>query len=323
MKVWCSLDASLPGNQSTAMALGTFDGVHKGHQALIQKMMDIAQAHEVLPLVFAFSKPPLYVTNPPFAPPVLTLPTEKIVRMKSLGVQNAVLVPFSKSLAQITPEAFVLCLKKYFRVSYIVVGEDFRFGCRAQGDVHELQTLAQKHSFSVHVIKKIEMDGNPISSSTIRQSLTEGNMQMVEKCLGTPYRVCGYVQKGKQIGQRMGFPTANLMLSGYKAVPSRGVYVTCAIVGDDLYPAVSNVGYNPTVSQNNNLKIETHVIGYQGNLYGKPFCVDFLHRLRDEKEFASEKALVEQLEKDVKCAKHYFSKAHFDGGCLNFMDDVL
>lgn len=283
--------------QGTAVALGKFQGLHKGHMLLIHEIASLAEKQNLISTVFTI--------NMPIKDGRLQLPNERFAILEDNKIDVAVECDFSKEFASLTPEQFVKdILVDKLGVSIVVVGEDFRFGCNRLGDVDRLQEFGLKYGFRVVAFPKLSMDGKIISASLIRSLLSEGEVALIERYMGRKFSLSGEIIYGKQLGRTIGFPTINLKPSKDKLLPLKGVYETEVIIDGVLYKGITNVGYNPTVDDDLKTHVETHILEFEGDCYGKNVSVAFCRRLRDEMKFENVDALRAQLELDKATVMH-------------------
>lgn len=282
------------------LALGNFDGVHRGHQAIFQHVVAHAQAIGGTSMVFTFEPHPLHVLAPEKAPPLLTTYEQKMRLIAALGIKVGIRVPFTEEFARQEPIAFVrdvLC--QQLGIHEVVVGHDFRFGHRRAGTVAFLQEQAARFGYRVTVIPPIMQDNMVISSSNIRHLLQQGQVAQAARLLGRYYAIEGPVVEGFRRGAQLGFPTANVRPIN-AVVPQQGVYAVRVEWNQRLYPGVANIGYNPTFG-NQALSVEAHLFDVEANLYGATVRVEFLHRIREERKFTS----VEELAAQIACDAQY------------------
>jgi riboflavin kinase / FMN adenylyltransferase len=284
------------------LALGNFDGVHLGHQAIFQHV--VARAREVAgtSMVFTFEPHPLQVLAPEKAPPLLTTYEQKIRLIAAFGITVGLRVPFTEQFARQEPLEFVReVLWRRLSIHEVVVGHDFRFGHRRAGTVDFLQAQAEHFGYQVTVIPAIMQGDTVVSSSNIRRLLLAGHVEQAARLLGRYYAIEGPVVEGFRRGRQLGFPTANVRPIN-AIVPQKGVYTVRVEWEKRLYPGVANVGYNPTFG-NQALSVEAHLFDVDVQLYGATVCVEFLHRIRDERKFASVAELAAQIACDAQEAR--------------------
>jgi riboflavin kinase/FMN adenylyltransferase len=279
------------------LALGVFDGVHVGHQAVIARAVDAAAQQGGKSFVVTFSPHPIRVIAPDKAPAsLLSTLDDKAEVVKSLGVDGLLVIHFDEAFAKMPAEDFVrkICGGN---VATIAVGEDWRFGSKRHGDVEMLRTMGAELGFRLEAVAPVMCDGERISSTRIRQALRDGNFDSVSRMLGRPYVVSGTVIEGKKLGRELGFPTANIRL-GDQQTPSDGVW---AVEVDGHFKGVANLGTRPTVGGGERL-LEVHLLDFSGDLYGKVLKVRFVRFLRGERKFGSVDELKEQIRFDVSAA---------------------
>jgi riboflavin kinase/FMN adenylyltransferase len=269
------------------VAIGTFDGVHRGHQAVI----------EGADTVLTFDPHPLEILHPAALPKLIMPFAVKRDVIEGLGVRELVVIPFDQEFATVSAEEFVeRVLIEQLGAEWVSVGENFRFGARAKGDP---AMLAARSEFETRVVPLVETDGETISSTRIRALVAAGDMEHARHCLGAPFMVEGTVVEGDQRGRELGFPTANIVPDDRLAIPGHGVYAAFA----DGVPAAVNVGVRPTFDTGRGVLIETYLIDREEDLYGRTLRVAFVERLRGEKRFAGVEELIAQMRIDVEDAK--------------------
>lgn len=291
-------------SDNPVVALGTFDGVHRGHNAMLTLAKDAASKDDKRVVVATFDPHPRSVVAGG-APPLLCSIDERIRRIREAGADDVVVVPFTEALSKLTPDEFVNeWIIKNLRASAVVVGHNFRFGHRASGDVEVLRNLCAKHEIEVIVCDLLVDGDDPVSSSRIRRLLAGGDVDNAARLLGKAYEIEAIVEHGARRGRELGMPTANLGVAPMKLVPLDGVYAGVAIHPDgSKWPAATSIGTNPqfTADQSSPPRtVEVHLIGYTGDdFYGESLYVDFRHHIRGQKTFDSVEKLVEQMQKDV------------------------
>jgi len=292
--------------------IGNFDGVHLGHRAVIENLAE--QGHRLgLPVVVILFEPqPREYFSPQQAPARLTRFREKLTHLARLPVDGVLLLHFDHNLAGSPPEDFIRdVLVDGLRVKYLVVGDDFCFGKDRRGNFAMLNEAGVAHGFQVADTPSVQVDGERVSSTLIRDALAAGAMAEAAALLGRPYSVIGRVRQGARLGRQLGFPTANIALLR-KKTPLRGVFaVTMTGICDRPLPGVANVGTRPTVDGRPAVQLETHLFGFTGDLYGCLVEVHFHHKLREEQRFANVQALRGQIEKDAGQARAYFASLDF------------
>ena len=303
MKVYSGFE-QWGGGKRTSVTLGNFDGVHLGHQKILQRAIEHAHAAGIPSVAITFDPVPKKILQPENAPPLIQTLEQRLNKMESHGIENAIVVPFSRPFAQKKPEEFVQhFLIDRLKVRFFVVGEGFSFGHQKQGDLSLLRSLGARCDFEVDAVPEIRDDGTRISSSQIRTYIQEGRMENARRFLGEPFTMTGIVVQGEQLGGKLGIPTANIRFEN-EIVPARGVYVCKAISSAVTYSAVTNVGLRPTF-EGKRLTVEAHLLDFSGNLYGSRLDLQFLHKLREEQKFQSVDELKNQIHRDIANAREY------------------
>ncbi len=303
----------------TFLTIGNFDGLHRGHQALLQRLQslaaDAAQAGMTPPPqtgLLIFDPHPLAVLRPESAPPLLTTPAERLAEAAKLGIDLGIIQPFTPELAQLEPAAFLRLLKEHLQLAVLVVGPDFALGRNRAGNIGMLRELGKTLGYQLQVVEPIlGRDASQVRSSLIRQLVSAGDVAGAVEMLGRYYAVQGEVVLGDQRGRQIGTPTANLQVSPQKLLPAYGVYATLTRVpsehGEQIYPSVTNFGVRPTVDGLHQ-RLETHLLdfplaGQNDKLYGYTLTVEFVARLRAEQRFADLDALKAQIQADIAAAR--------------------
>jgi len=284
--------------QQGAIAIGNFDGVHQGHARLIRKLIEHARQKGGPAIVFTFDPHPVRLLRPALAPVPLTWTERKAELLGKLGVDGVIAYPTDEALLTLSPEEFFSkIILDSLRARTIVEGPNFFFGRDRVGDVQLLAELCRQHSIAMEIVQPVEFEGRYISSSRIRDLIAAGEMALARDMLTQPYRIRGMVAHGAARGAGLGFPTANVDAVD-TLLPAAGVYAGRAYSEGEIWPAAIHLGPNPTFGEQA-VKVEVHLIGYQGTLYGKPLEVDFLQRLREIHSFDGIDQLVAQLRVDV------------------------
>lgn len=308
MRIVRELPPSTP--DATAVALGVFDGVHLAHQAILRTAIEAARRGGLESMACTFDPRPAEVLQPQRAPAAIGTLDERLDLIAATGVGVAVVLPFTPALAQMEPEVFVReILLGRLGAREVVVGFNHTFGRGARGDPKMLQDLAGRLAFVAHVVPPLLVDGVAVSSSAIRTSLREGDLERANRMLGRPYHIGGEVVSGAGRGRTLGFPTANVR-PDRQVLVAPGVYACRFEVGSDAYPAVVNVGVRPTFGEAT-LVIEAHLLDWEGSLYDRAVRVAFLVRLREERRFPGVDALLEQIRRDVAEARERLGKVGF------------
>jgi riboflavin kinase/FMN adenylyltransferase len=313
MQRWRGYEAVPGGWGRSVVTIGVFDGVHRGHQAIIGHTVKRARDLGLQSVVVTFDPHPAEVVRPGSHPAVLTEPVRKAELIEQLGVDALCVVPFTPSFSQLRPEAFVHdVLVEALHAAVVVVGDNFRFGHRAAGDVALLEGLGRSFGFTVEEAPLVTADGVVFSSTYIRSCVDAGDVRAAAAALGRPHRLGGVVVRGDQRGRELGFPTANLMVHRYAAVPADGVYAAWLVRGGDgragggapagvrphRLPASVSIGTNPTFSGRER-RVEAYVLDFAGDLYGERVSLDFVAHLREQRVYESIEPLVAQIRDDV------------------------
>jgi riboflavin kinase/FMN adenylyltransferase len=288
------------GGRKACLAIGFFDGVHLGHQQLIRQTCADARQHEGISVAVTFDCHPNTVVAPDRVPPLIYSLPRKLVALEAEGLDALLLIHFDEAFSLRTGDEFIRSLAADLEtVHSLSVGANFLFGHRRTGNVALLKELGLELKFKVHGTAAVSLDGKPVSSTRIREAVAAGDLDAASQMLGRPYSISGLVTRGDRIGTKLGFPTANLEVTGL-ALPPRGVYVAQVQVQKTTWPAVLNIGLRPTLDQPKPaLRAEAHLLGYQGDLYGRHLDAVIVDRLRDERKFASLTQLQDQIAEDV------------------------
>ncbi|MFF0876774.1 bifunctional riboflavin kinase/FAD synthetase [Micromonospora aurantiaca (nom. illeg.)] len=300
MQRWRGYEAAPGGWGRSVVTIGVFDGVHRGHQATIGHAVARARELGVKSVVVTFDPHPAEVVRPGSHPAVLTEPARKAELIEALGVDVLCVVPFTVEFSRLPPEAFVHdVLVAYLHAALVVVGDNFRFGHRAAGDVPLLERLGRTFGFAVEGAPLVAEAGTVFSSTYIRSCVDAGDVGAAAAALGRPHRVEGVVVRGDQRGRELGYPTANLLTHRYAAVPADGVYAARLVRrdGEPLAAAVS-IGTNPTFSGRER-RVEAYALDFTGDLYGERLALDFVAHLREQRTYDAIEPLVAQIAEDV------------------------
>ncbi len=291
----------------TAVTLGKFDGVHRGHEKLVEKVIEYAETAGVKSVVCAFD---MLAFSKKHADERCILMTKEEREDRLQGrVDYLVDCPFTREFSQVKAEDFIRdVLVETFHASYVVVGTDFTFGYKKRGDIHMLKEYEKVYGYQLVVIEKERYHDREISSTYVREVLNEGNIPLANTLLGYPYRVMGCVEHGKQLGRTLGFPTLNVAPDHNKLMPPNGVYAVKVKMDGEVYGGIANVGVKPTVTNENRMLVETFLYGYSGNAYGKEVEVDFCEFHRPEQKFHGVDELKACVDKDILYGKEYFEQ---------------
>lgn len=286
--------------------IGNFDGVHLGHQAILGRLRERALELGVPSCVVIFEPQPREYFAPDAAPVRLTRLREKLELLREQGVDFVLCLTFNRRLRELSAAEFVRqVLVEGLRVRHLEVGDDFRFGCDRSGDFAFLVKASAEQGFTVEAATTVEVDGMRVSSSRIRKDLADGDLHMVERLLGRPYRLSGRVLHGQKLGRTLGSPTANIQLKRRKA-PLNGVYLVSTMVAGQRCNGVANIGTRPSVNGDGRPHLEVHLLDFAGDLYGQHLDVTFHQKLRDEQRFASLEALKAAILADIAAARAYW-----------------
>lgn len=294
-----------PDVTQTAVTVGSFDGVHRGHQDVLRQLVARARSHGVHSLLVTFDPHPLEVVNPAAAPRLLTVGDEKLEVLAESGIDYVAVLPFTPALAAFSAERFVdEILRERFRMHDLLMGHDHRFGHNRSGDVVTMRRLGEARGFQVGVVPAVTVDGGqPVSSTAIRRAVAGGDLEGARLGLGRPYSLGGVVVAGARRGRTIGFPTANVPLPGpRKLLPPEGVYAARVQTRLGPYDAMLNLGGRPTFGEMTPV-VEAHLLDADVDLYGERVRIDFVARLRDVQRFSGVDALVAQLERDAGAAR--------------------
>ncbi|MFN2531200.1 MAG: bifunctional riboflavin kinase/FAD synthetase [Pyrinomonadaceae bacterium] len=292
----------------TVLTLGVFDGLHLGHQLIMQTVVNRARAIGAVPTVITFDPHPRAVLHPESAPPLLQTFDQKIEGFGVLGIEQTIVVRFSEEFSRVEAEDFLRdVVVERLQAREVYLGKGFAFGHERKGNIALLENMSKQLGFVAGEVPEVCLRGTRVSSSRIRELLTQGKVNLARRLLGRPYGVEGLVERGSERGHQLGFPTANLRPHN-RVIPKQGVYVTGALLAGKWRRSVTNIGVRPTFGLDVEPSVETFVMNWAGNMYGDVVRVRFLHRLRSEQKFASIDALKEQIAKDVDRANDYFNR---------------
>ncbi len=295
-----------PSPQPLALTVGNFDGVHVGHQALIQVLKTEAAQRQLATGAVIFEPHPREFFSPETAPPRLSSLREKLEQFERLGLDQVHICAFNERFAQMPAQAFARALHDQLQAKFVVIGDDFRFGRGRAGDIQLLQKMSP--SYAARAMSSVLLDGVRVSSTVVRQALQAGQLQQARQYLGRHYSISGRVVRGAQVGRQLGFPTANI-LPPKRRPPLSGVFVVEVHIPHwGVLQGVANVGIRPTVNGAHQPMLEVHLFEFDQQLYGKPLRVVFLQKLRDEQKFANFEALRQQIVLDVTQAKNWFER---------------
>jgi riboflavin kinase/FMN adenylyltransferase len=287
----------------TIVTIGTFDGVHLGHQKILSRLQQLKHKHGLNTVVLTFEPHPRKVLFPAQKDlKLITLIEEKLNLLQNYGVDVTVVYPFDKSFANIEAKEYIEeILIKNLKIKYLVIGYDHKFGKNRGGDIKVLKQFSKEYGYEVEEIDALDIDHIAISSSKIRHSIEEGNIDLANNFLGHYFFLYATVIHGKQLGRKIGYATANLKIEGKdKLIPKIGVYFVEVINNGVKHYGMMNIGYNPTTDNDRNIKMEVHIFNFERDIYGETVCINFLKYLRDEKKFDTLDELICELHEDKK-----------------------
>lgn len=287
-----------------AVALGTFDGVHVGHQEIIGRAVELANQGNGISLVFTFQNHPLSIIAPQRCPARILLPKDKAAKIEKLGVKVLLSITITPEFLLLSPNEFIDLLITRLRPRHIVVGPNYTFGYRGAGTPDMLREAGKRYNFDVHIHTGVYTGDALVSSTSIRKLITVGDVGKAAKLLGAPFAISGIVTSGDKRGRSLGYPTANINIPNDLVTPANGVYAVAVNTSAHSFYGVANIGNNPTFGGNDR-RLETFILDFAGNLYGEEVVIHFLDRLRDEQRFTDAEALKEQIALDIQQAKSY------------------
>jgi riboflavin kinase/FMN adenylyltransferase len=300
---WRGVDQTPPGWGRCVVTIGVFDGVHRGHQAILRRAVEHARAAGVPAVLLTFDPHPSEVVRPGSAPAMLTTPRHKAELVAALGIDVLCVLPFTVEFSRLLPDEFVhAVLVEHLHASVVVVGENFRFGHRAAGDLATLTELGRRFGFRTEGVPLVRDDDITFSSTFVRSCVDAGDVAAAAQVLGRPHRVEGVVVRGDRRGRELGFPTANVEPAPRAAVPADGVYAGWLLRGTDRWCSAVSIGTNPTFAGREQ-RVEAYAIDAEVDLYGDHVSIDFVARLRDTERYDSVEQLVAQISRDVDAAR--------------------
>jgi riboflavin kinase/FMN adenylyltransferase len=296
-------------SKKTIVTIGTFDGVHIGHQKIIEKLIQETKKADCESLILTFFPHPRMVLNGSSSIKLLNTINEKSSLLEKMGLDNLVVHPFDKKFSNLSAEEFVkTILVDSFNLKKIIIGYDHRFGNNRSANIDDLISFGKKYDFEVEQISAQEIDSVSVSSTKIRDAITDGNMIIANEFLGYDYILSGKIITGKQLGRTIGFPTANIKIEeNYKLIPKNGVYIVKSHLQEKTVFGIMNIGLNPTVN-GEDLSIEVHFLDFEADLYNKNITVSVIARIRDEQKFTSIDLLKAQIQEDKNYAISFIKK---------------
>lgn len=289
-------------SENNYIALGSFDGLHLGHLSLVRKVKSLAKENNGKSIIFTFKNHPRTFININNKIELIMTNEEKINVLQKEGIDILAFKDFDEKMMKMMPDEFINWLCKIYNVKGIVVGFNFKFGYKNLGDVELLKKFEEEYRYKLYVMEPCKSDGEIISSTTIRKELVEGNVGKAFNMLSRPYMLSGKVIDGKKLGRTIGFPTANLEINQQKVIPKKGVYYTNVKINEKIFKGITSVGNNPTVN-GQELTVETYILDFSNDIYGKEINIYFIDRIRDEIKFNNINELIQQLKKDKKFAE--------------------
>jgi riboflavin kinase/FMN adenylyltransferase len=292
---------------NTGVGLGSFDGLHIGHMALINTLISECRLNCLNSVVFTFSRHPDYMLKKHNISPLITTNEQKNKILASTDLDCLIYQDFSESFSKLSPDEFVKqILIDKLKARLVVIGFNYRYGHMGKGNAETMKRSGNMHGFRVIVVPPVKVNSEIVSSTLIREYIRRGNIERVFQLLGRHFSLYGTVEQGRRVGRTLGFPTANIEAHPEMVIPARGVYITKTLFEGKWYNGVTNVGIAPTVRNKGSLSIETHLLDYNGDLYGKDIEVCFIHKLRGEKRFNNIDSLKKQVLDDIKMARSYW-----------------
>jgi riboflavin kinase/FMN adenylyltransferase len=299
-----------PDRRPVALTIGNFDGVHLGHQALLQNLKQEAQARGLETAVIVFEPHPREFFSPQQAPTRLTSLREKAELFAQLGMDRMQVCRFDRTFAQMQAADFIHALHARLAAQFVLIGDDFRFGSGRAGDYGLMEKIGQQHGFDVQAVQSVVQGGVRISSTAVRDALARGNLQSAQRFLGRHYSISGHVEHGNRMGRQLGFPTANIQLR-HNRPPVAGIFaVRVRIEGGEWRLGAASLGVRPTVVAGGKPVLEVHLFDFNDEIYGKHLHVEFMHKLRDEERFPDLETLAKQIALDVEHAKQWLKTNH-------------
>lgn len=294
-----------PG-RPTAVTIGVFDGVHRGHQHLVMQLVTQARDEGLATLAVTFNPHPRTVLSPGSAVTYLTSLEERVELLQGLGLDAVAVLSFTSQLSQISPEDFLGLLVDELKMKLLVVGPDFALGRDRAGTVEVAKEIGARRGFRVGVASLLEEGDVKVGSSAVREALVAGNVDLVSRLLGRPFSLRGPVVAGDKRGRDLGFPTANIGVGLDHALPGYGIYVTRAYVRESTYQACTSIGVRPTFEETGRPVVETYILDFDEDIYGQEIRIDLLHRVRGEEKFQSADDLIERMHRDINETREYF-----------------
>lgn len=292
--------------QNPVLTLGVFDGVHIGHQHIIQKLNQIAKEIDGESVLLTFEPHPRIVLGKGADDlQLITTLEEKSELLENAGLKNLILHPFTKEFSQLSSVDFVKLLVHEIGIHTIIVGYDHHFGKNREGNFEQLKKLSEEYGFNCLMIEEIKSVDNHISSTQIRKALLNGNIDFANKALDRNYSLSGEVIHGDKLGRTLGFPTANLEIPKYKLIPENGVYIVKVFLKNEIFKGLVSIGTRPTVTNSNERRVEVYILDFDKEIYGEELNIEFFHKIRSDQKFDSLEELVDQMNRDKSEAENY------------------
>jgi riboflavin kinase/FMN adenylyltransferase len=300
-------------HRPTVLTLGVFDGLHLGHQRIMNKVVERARAVDAVSTAVTFDPHPRAVLHPDSAPPLLQTLDQRLANFEVLGIEQAIVIHFDRDFASQTAERFLREIVHHrLHAKEVYLGKGFAFGRGRGGNIELLRKMSDELGFFADEVDEVQLRGQRISSSKIRELLAQGRVNLARRMLGRPYGVEGVIVRGDRRGHTIGFPTANLHPQN-RVTPKFGVYATGTLIDGRWRRSITNVGVRPTFGAESEPSIETYIFDFDGELYGDVLRVRFLHRIRDERRFSGIDELTVQIHRDIARALNYFSRPGVQG----------
>ena len=299
------------GDAPSVVTVGNFDGVHRGHQWLIERVALRAREFDVRPVVVTFEPHPVSVLRPEQPIARIALPTAKLDAIHRCGIEDIVVVPFDQEFASQTAEQFLDLVRIHLTPRQIIVGEGFRFGRGRKGDAGYIEDYANRHGFQAEIIQRVDDENGVVSSSRIRAAISAGDVSTAAELLGRRFRLRGVVERGFARGRELGYPTANLMVFGELVIPNSGIFAAYVHIRDGVdshREGLIYIGTSPTFEPRDRT-VEAHILDFDGDLYARNIEVEFLSRIRGDEKFESIEALVDQIREDEATARAMFRES--------------
>ncbi len=312
MKVYTEVSENIR-TKNAVVTVGSFDGLHLGHFKILNEVKKVVAEKNGTSFVVTFEPHPRFVLSKDFEMKLLTSLDEKKEILEKSGIENLMVINFTKDFSQLTSDEFIRqFIVDKIGASHMVIGHDHKFGKDRLGDVVKLSQVGKLHNFDVTDVSAESLEGEIISSTKIRNALFNGDIERANLFLGRNFSISGKIVVGAQRGRTLGFPTANVMLDeSSKAIPKNGVYVTRCLLDNEIHFGIMNIGYRPTFENKHELVLEVHILNFDRDIYGKSMKIEFLKRLRDEVKFESKDSLIHQIQTDKKTAQEIISNTDF------------